>query len=179
MTLFYNDKFGIEPVEIGLILSTGGFVGLLASYIAGRLSDVKGRKPLIAAGSSLSNISVLILPLTSDVAQATGVLSLRSLGFNINMPAMRALRADVSPSESRGHHFGLFMTAFTAGDIISPIISAYLYDIYRFSEFEIAGFPFRGFSIPFFINSIIGFVSMTLLLTMVKEPRNSIQTTDQ
>ncbi len=124
MALFYNDNFGIEPVEIGLILSIGGFVGLLASYLAGRLSDIKGRKPLITVGSSLSCVSVFILPLTSDVIQAAGVLRTRSLGFNINMPAMRALRADITPSDSRGRYFGLFMTAFTLGDIISPLISA-------------------------------------------------------
>jgi MFS family permease len=174
MALFYNDKFGIEPVEIGLILSIGGFVGLLASYLAGRLSDVKGRKPLIAVGSSLSCVSVFLLPLTGDVTQAAGVLSIRSLGFNINMPAMRALRADITPSESRGRSFGLFMTAFTAGDIISPLISAYLYDIYRFSSFQIAGLTFGGFSIPFFVNSILTLISMTLLLTFIKEPKSHI-----
>lgn len=64
MALFYNNKFGIEPVEIGLILSIGGFVSLLASYLAGRLSDVKGRKPLNAIGSSLLTVSVFMLPLT-------------------------------------------------------------------------------------------------------------------
>ncbi len=133
MALFYNDKFGIEPIEIGFILSIGGFIGLLASYLAGRLSDVKGRKPLIAIGSSLSAVSVFMLPLTGSVTHAAAVLSLRSLGFNINMPAMRALRADITPPEARGRYFGLFMTAFTAGDVVSPLISAYLYDVYRFS----------------------------------------------
>jgi len=157
-----------------LILSISGFVGLFASYVAGRLSDMKGRKPLIAVGSSLSNVSVFILPLTGDVSQATGVLSIRSLGFNINMPAMRALRADITPSESRGRYFGLFMTAFTAGDVISPLISTYFYDIYRFSRFEIAGFTFGGFSIPFFINSILGFTSMILLLALVREPKSYV-----
>ena len=171
MALFYTDKFGIEPVEIGLILSIGGFIGLFASYLAGRLSDIKGRKPLIAVGSVLSGSSMFTLPLTGNVIQAAVVLSLRSLGFNIHMPAMRALRADVTPSEARGHYFGLFRAAFLAGDIVSPLLSGYIYDLYRFSNFQIAGFTFRGFSIPFFINSILTFTSMTLLLTLIKEPK--------
>lgn len=178
MTLFYNDKFGIDPVEIGAILTISGFVGLLASYIAGKMSDTKGRKPLIAIGSTLSNIGVFVLPLTGDVTQAAGILSIRSLGFNINMPAVRALRADITPSNARGRYFGLFMTAFTAGDIVSPLISAYLYDIYRFSIFQFAGISFGGYSIPFFINAVIGVVSMTLLLALVKEPRSHVARKD-
>ena len=76
-------------------------MGLLASYLAGRLSDMKSRKPLIAVGSSLSSVGVFLLPLTGDVAQAAGVLSIRSLGFNIHMPVMRALRARTKKREEK------------------------------------------------------------------------------
>jgi MFS family permease len=170
MVLFYNDKFGIEPVEIGVILSVSGFVGLLASWAAGRLSDKAGRKPLIAVGSVLSRVCGFAIPLTSDVTQAAGVLSARSLGFNVSMPAMRALRADLTPVEARGRFFGMFTTAFTAGDIIGPIISTYLYDVYRFTNFELGGLVFPGYGIPFFVNSVLGIATTILLLALVKEP---------
>jgi MFS family permease len=170
MALFYNDKFGIEAVEIGLILSISGFIGLLASWAAGRLSDRVGRKPLIATGSFLSPLCGFALPLTGNVTQATAFLSGRSLGFNISMPAMRALRADLSPIEARGRFFGMFMTAFTAGDIIGPIIGTYLYDIYRFKSLELGGLIFPGYGIPFFVNSILGIATTVILLAFVKEP---------
>ena len=178
MVLFYNDKFGIEPAEIGLIFSISGFIGLFASYIAGRISDKAGRKPIIGLGSYLSNVCNCVLPLTADVSQAAGVLSIRSLAFNINMPAMRALRADITPSEARGRYFGLFSTAFTSGDIVSPIIGAYIYDLYRFASFEVAGFVLPGYCISFFINSFLGALSTTLLLMLVKEPRSHIANTE-
>lgn len=171
MVLFYNDKFGIEPVEIGLIFTVSGFIGLLASYYAGRFSDRAGRMPIIALGSYLSNGCNFVLPLTADVTQAAAVLSVRGLAFNINMPAMRALRADITPAEARGRYFGLFTTAWTAGDIISPIVGAYLYDLYRFVSFDVGGFPVPGYSICFFVNSLLGVFSTTLLLVLVKEPR--------
>ena len=170
MVLFYNDKFGIEPVEIGVILSVSGFVGLFASWAAGRLSDKAGRKPLIAVGGFLSRLCGLAIPLTSDVTQAAGVLSARSLGFNVSMPAMRALRADLTPVEARGRFFGMFITAFTAGDIIGPIISTYLYDAYRFQSFEVGGLALPGYGLPFFVNSILGIATTILLLVLVKEP---------
>lgn len=170
MSLFYTDKFGITPVEIGIILSISGFIGLLASWVAGRLSDRVGRKPLIATGSLLSRSCGFVLPLTGNVTQAAGVLSARSLGFNVHMPAMRALRADIAPAEARGRFFGMFTTAFRAGDVIGPIIGTYLYDMYRFKNFELGGFTFPGYGIPFFVNSILGIASTIMLLTLVKEP---------
>ncbi len=106
---------------------------------------------------------------------AVAVLSLRSLGFNINTPAMWALRADITPPEARGRYFGLFMTAFTAGDVISPLISTYLYDVYRFSTFQLAGITVGGFSILFFINAILTATAMTLLLTLIKEPTTIVR----
>jgi MFS family permease len=169
MVLFYNDKFGIEPVEIGLILSISGFIGLLASWAAGRLSDRAGRKPLIGVGSLLSRVCGFALPLTGDVTQAGVVLSARSLGFNISMPPLRALRADLTPPEARGRYFGLFMTSFTSGSIIGPIIGTYLYDRYRFETLEVAGTVLPGYGIPFFVNAILGIVTTIMLLALVKE----------
>jgi DHA1 family multidrug resistance protein-like MFS transporter len=173
MALFYVDKFGIEPLEIGMILSFSGFIGLCASWLAGRVSDRIGRKPLIVSGSLFSRLFSFLLPLTGDVPQASVALSLRSLGFNISMPALRALRADLTPPAVRGHFFGLFMTAFTAGDIIGPLISTYLYDMFRTEVFAIGGLMFPGYGIPFFVQAILGVASTLLLQLLVVEPQHA------
>jgi len=170
MVLFYNDKFGIEPVSIGALLSISGFVGLFASYIAGRFSDRIGRKPLIALGNFTSRIFGFILPLTGNITQAGISMSIRSLGFNISMPAFRALRADIIPPEVRGKYFGLFGTAFTSGSVIGPIVGTWIYSQYRFVEFKMLDFYIPGYGIPFFINAILGIISTFALLLFVKEP---------
>jgi DHA1 family multidrug resistance protein-like MFS transporter len=171
MVLFYNDRFGMDAMGIGAIMSISGFIGLFASWIAGRMADRLGRKPLIGFGSYLSQLFGFILPLTRDVTQAGIAMSVRSLGFNMSMPAFRALRADVTPPEVRGKVFGYFMTSFTAGDVIGPIISAWLYDFYRTQSFSVLGGEVPGISIPFFINAILGVLSTTLVMLFVTEPR--------
>jgi len=170
MALFYSDKFGIEPIEIGLILSISGFIGVTASWIAGRLSDRAGRKPFIAAGNFTARLSDIALPLTGNVTQAASVASIRSIGFDVGMPALRALRADITPLKARGRYFGMFHAAFTAGDIIAPIVSTNLYDIYRSTYFEIGGLVLPGYGIPFFVNSILGITATIMLLALVEEP---------
>jgi len=171
--LFYNDKFGANPLEVGLVISLSGFIGLFASWIAVRVSDRVGRKPLIAFGGVMSRISSFALPLTGTVTQAAGVLSVRSLGFNISGPAMRALAADIMPAEARGRYFGMFMTAFTSGDIVAPIVSTFLYDMYRTQTLKLGSFDFPGYGLPFYINAVLGIAAVIMLLLLVKEPARS------
>ncbi len=168
--LFFTDKFGTDPVGIGALISISGFVGLLASWIAGRISDQIGRKPLIAVGSYAARFFGFFIPLAPSITLAGAVMSLRSLGFNIMMPAFRALRADLVPPHVRGRVFGLFGTAFTAGSVVGPIISTWIYSTYRFSTFGFLGFQLPGYGIPFFINSIIGVVATTGVMLLIREP---------
>jgi MFS family permease len=151
-------------------MSVSGCIGFLSSWVGGRVSDRVGRRSLIASGSLISNICNFTLPLTGDVTQATGVLSARSVGFDINMPAMRALRADITPAEARGRYFGMFRPTWTARDIIDSIIGTYLYDIYRFRNFGMFGLMLPGYGIPYFVNSFLGIATIITLLTFVKEP---------
>jgi len=60
--------------------------------------------------------------------------------------------------------------AFNTGDIIGPIIGTYLYDIFRFKNFELDGFILPGYGISSYVNSILGIASTILLLVLVKEP---------
>jgi MFS family permease len=170
MVLFYMDRFGMDPVAIGTIISVSGFIGLLASYVAGRFSDRVGRKPLIGVGNYVSRLAGLLLPFTRSIAEAGVVVSVRSLGFNVSMPAFRALRADLVPPEVRGRMFGLFGTAFTAGSVIGPILGTWVYDTYRFTTFHVGGLAVPGYGIPFIINSALGLLTTTMIMVLIREP---------
>ncbi len=173
--LFFTDKFGTDPVGIGALISISGFVGLLASWIAGRVSDQIGRKPLIAAGSYVARVLGFFLPLAPTITWAGVVMSLRSLGFNVMMPAFRALRADLVPPHVRGRVFGLFGTAFTAGSVIGPIVSTWIYSTYRFQTFDVLGLTLPGYGIPFFVNAVLGVLATTGLLLFVREPEKAAE----
>ena len=170
MVLFYMDRFGMDPVAIGAIISVTGFLGLLASYVAGRFSDRIGRKPLIGFGNYVSRLAGLLLPFTRNVTEAGIVVSVRSLGFNVSMPAFRALRAGLVPPEVRGRMFGLFGTAFTAGSVVGPILGTWIYDTYRFTTFNVMGLAVPGYGIPFIINSVLGLLTTTMIMLLIKEP---------
>ncbi len=171
ISLFFNDIFGAKPVEIGLIMTITGFIALVASWIAGRASDKYGRRMVIAIGGIPSRIFGAIIPLSPNFNLASIFYSLRGFMWSVYGVGLRALRADLAPTEIRGRLFGLYRTCFDAGDIIGPLAATYLYDLYRFDVFKIGGLTVPGYGVPFYINSIVGLAVLTVLLLFVRHRR--------
>lgn len=172
--LYFGDVFQATSLQIGIILSISGFVGLSCNLYAGRISDKVGRKPIIALGSLPSRLATIAFPFAPDLISGAGITVFRSFGHNIAMPASRALNADLIPEKIRGKLFGRLAAFFSLGAILGPVLSTLLYDAYRFQAFELpwlGNITLRGAGIPFFISSAIGLFSLILLLAFVEEPR--------
>jgi len=170
---FFFDMFQAVSLVIGLILSISGLVGIFCNYIAGKMADRIGRKPLITLGSLSSRLSSMALPFTSNLLHAAGAMVFRSFGINISMPATRALRADLVPAKVRGKLFGRLQAFFSWGMIGGTILGPWIYELYRDKTFR-GTWPFvfavKGLGLPFFISGILGLVALALLLIFVKEP---------
>lgn len=172
--LYFGDIFNATPLQIGIILSLSGFVGLTCNLYAGKISDRIGRKPIIAIGSLPSRLSTIALPFAPNLISAAGITVFRSFGHNIAMPASRALNADLIPEKVRGKLFGRLAAFFSLGAVLGPVLSTWIYAAYRSQAFEVpwlGNLVVRGAGIPFFISSIIGLFSLFLLLAFVEEPR--------
>lgn len=175
--LYFGDVFAASSLQIGMILSGSGFVGLACNLYAGRLSDRIGRKPIIALGSLPSRLATIAFPFAPDLVSAAGITIFRAFGHNVAMPASRALRADLVPEKVRGKLFGRFAAFFSLGAVLGPALSTWIYEIYRFSDFRIpwlGNLVVRGVGIPFLISSAIGLFSLFLLLAFVEEPRRRL-----
>ncbi len=171
--LFYKDNFGIEYVEIGSIFTLTGFIGILAGWFAGRLSDKIGRKPLIGIGGYAARVCGIALPLTSTINQAITVATLRSISFNVSHPALMALRADIVPARSRGRIFGMINTAFMGGMIVGPITGTWLYSLYSSKTLNVGGLLVPGYGVPFFFNAFLGLIATSLILLFVGDKQNT------
>jgi len=168
LALFFGDVFGAEPIEIGLLMTLSGFIALLAAWLAGQASDRFGRKIVIALGGIPARLLGSAIALGANLNIASIFYTLRDFMWRIYMVGLRALRADLAPVEIRGRLFGLYRTFFDIGDIIGPIMATYLYDVYRFETFHVGGFPIPGYGVPFYLNSVIGLITITMLLAFVK-----------
>lgn len=168
MALFLSDVFGAEPIEIGLLMSVSGFIALIASWLSGRASDRFGRKIVIGIGGIPARLLGSALALSPDINLVSIFYTLRDFLWRIYNVGLRALRADLAPAEIRGRLFGLYRTFFDVGDIAGPIMATYLYDVYRFETIQIGGFKVPGYGVPFYVNTVIGLITITILLAFVK-----------
>jgi len=168
IVLFFSDIFGAKPIEIGLLMTLSGFTTLLASWIAGRASDRHGRKIVIVLGGIPARLLSSALPLSANETIASVFYTLRDFTWRVYIVGLRALRADLAPLEVRGRLFGLYRAYFSAGEIIGPVLATYLYDLYRFETFKIAGFTIPGYSVPFYLNTIIGMISLATIILFAK-----------
>ena len=166
--LLYNDKFGVKPLVIGTIISLTGLVGLLSSWVAGKLSDKAGRKPILAFGEGLGRLMGFLLPLMPSVNLTAFCHFLRKTGFSIGRPAMDAIKADVAPSTHRGEYFGYYQIAFRVGDITFPVIGTYLYARYLNSNFDVWGLVLPGYSLPYILSSVLGLIGLVSVMLLVK-----------
>ena len=168
IALFFNDVFGANPLEIGIVMTLTGFIALVASWIAGKASDKYGRRIVIAVGGIPARLFGAAIPFSNGFAIASVFYSIRSFMWSVYNVGLRALRADLAPQEIRGRLFGLYRMFFDAGDIIGPLMATYLYDLYRFDTLNLGVVSVPGYGVPFYINSIIGLIVIVILLLFVK-----------
>lgn len=167
-SLLYYDKFGMEPLMIGAILSATGLIGFGASWGAGRISDRLGRKPVLALGEVIGRIMGFLTPLMPSINLTALCHLLRKAGFSISRPAADALKADAAPLRHRGEYFGFCQTAYMAGDVAFPVIGTYLYSTYLNETFHFAGFSIPGYATPYFLSSFLGLIGLITVLIFVK-----------
>ena len=165
--LLYSDKFGVEPLTIGAIISATGLIGLAASWLAGRVSDSLGRKPVLALGEGIGRLMGFILPLMPSVNLTALCHFFRKTGFSVSRPAMDALKADVAPPEHRGEYFGYYQTAYSIGDIIFPVVGTYLYATLLTLRFSIGGLIIPGYAVPYLLSSSLGLTGLLVALVFV------------
>jgi DHA1 family multidrug resistance protein-like MFS transporter len=167
IALFFNDVFGADPLEIGLVMTLAGFITLFASWIAGRASDKFGRRIVIAIGGIPARLFAALIPFSGSFNVASIIYSARGFMWSVYNVGLRALRADLAPPEIRGKLFGLYRMFFDAGDVFGPLMATYIYDLYRFDTFNIGSVAVPGYGIPFYLNSIIGLITLAILLLFV------------
>jgi len=165
--LLYSDKFGVEPLAIGAIISATGLIGLGASWMAGRVSDSLGRKPVLALGEGLGRLMGFILPLMPSVNLTAFCHFFRKTGFSVSRPATDALKADVAPPGYRGEYFGYYQTAYRVGDIVFPVVGTYLYATLFTSRICVGGVTIPGYAAPYFLSSCLGLVGLLVVLVFV------------
>ncbi len=156
-----KESMHLSGATMGTLVSVFAIAQLIASPIAGHISDKFGRKKLIAAGMLVFGISELIFGLGQVVSWLYVSRALGGIGAALIMPSVTAYVADVTTIEERPKSMGLVSAAISGGFIIGPGLGGF-----------IAHF---GMRIPFFAAAILGFLGCILTIIVLKEPEKKIR----
>lgn len=156
-----KEQMHFSGTTMGMMISIFAIAQLVASPVAGALSDKIGRKKLIAIGMIIFSFSELLFGL----AQAkTGFYISRALGgvaAAMLMPSVTAYVADMTTIAERPKAMGLVSAAISGGFIIGPGVGGF-----------IAHF---GIRVPFYVAAILAFLGFILTITILREPERTIE----
>jgi DHA1 family tetracycline resistance protein-like MFS transporter len=151
---YIGEKFGANPLQIGLLTATYSFFQLIASPVLGRLSDRYGRKKLLIISQVGSFLGYLIL----GIAGGLPLIFLSRIidgatGGNISIA--QAYISDITDRKNRAKAMGLVGAAFGLGFIFGPAIGGLL------SRW--------GFAVPAYFAAFISLITVTATAVFLKE----------
>ncbi|MEO0455645.1 MAG: MFS transporter [Cyanobacteria bacterium P01_A01_bin.114] len=159
----YIETFGANGQQIGFVMASFG-VGLLAARpMMARLTDQRGRKPVMMIGlgaiaaAPLSYLLIQFLPtmvwdgavlgqplsVSSPVVLLMVFRAFHGLSIAAFVTAYSALVADLAPPENRGELIGYMSLVNPIGMALGPALGGYLYDL-------------SGFTAVFLVMSAVG-----------------------
>jgi MFS family permease len=129
----YMQSLGYSKTASGALWGLAAFIEFPAMYVAGTLSDVVGRAPLLMAGGlfiSLTNLGYLLL--AGVFPLLLGVQVIRGFGFGSYTTTAMTFATEHSAQKNRGSKSGLFNTVSTAGSLLGSFLGGNLVQAYGF-----------------------------------------------
>ena len=168
MAYYLPLRFDLEADVVAIVIGTAMGVGALFAFPAGRLSDRVGRKRIFVWGRLIAFCGVMLIPFGWTLWAVIIFLSMRSLAWQIASPALRAMQADNVPEEVRGRQMGLLESMSNVGSVVGAPIGGFLLDLYFDVDIGLPS-PITGTMIPFFVSGALGFITVSLVILLVKE----------
>lgn len=153
----YAIGLGASYTLLGFIISVYGAVQLITQIPIGRLSDRRGRKPLIILGLLAFTFLPPLYIYATNAFLLIPIRILGGIGASAVWPLAMAMIIDKVGSESRGAAMGKYNAAFYSAVAVGPLIGGFLYDLY-------------GLRAPFYLWAVLGLISMVIVAIRVTEP---------
>jgi len=131
------EYLGAKPEQIPILWLAAPLTGLIVQPIIGHLSDhtwgrLGRRRPYFLVGAILSTFALLLMPNSSALWMAAGLLWMLDASINISMEPFRAFVADLLPETQRTQGFAMQSLFIGLGAVIAsalPWILAHVFQV--------------------------------------------------
>jgi DHA1 family multidrug resistance protein-like MFS transporter len=159
----YAHDLGASGFFIGLIFGAFSLGRIFCLPYFGRLSDLKGRKPLILPGLLAYTLISLGFVLFREVNALIILRFFQGIASAMLMPIIQAYIGDITPTGNEGFTMGLFNMSMFCGLSIGPLLGGVIHD--RFS----LGTSFVSMGLL----ALTGFLLCLFLLPPTRSERNT------
>ncbi len=177
------EYLGANADQLPLLWLAAPLTGLLVQPIIGNMSDrtwgrLGRRRPYFLTGAILSSLALLLMPNSSALWMAAGLLWLMDASINVSMEPFRAFVADILPEEQRARGFAMQSLMIGLGATIASALPYMLTNWFHIGG-EAAGLhaiplPVR---MAFYIGApvFLGCVLWTVFTTKEYPPENMVE----
>ncbi len=134
LPLYATGPVGSDEAGAGLAFGAFGVTALLCRPIAGRLSDVHGRKPLLVFGALLAAVGMLMLPYVDSLAGVVAIRLLQGVAEASFFVAGFALLADLAPPARLGEALSYNSLGLYLGIAFGPPLGEVVVEHWGFTE---------------------------------------------
>lgn len=155
----YARSLGAGGVYIGLIFGAFSLSRAIFLTFFGRLSDKKGRKPLIVPGLLAYTLVSVAFLLSSSVNSLIIIRLVQGIASAMLMPVIQAYVGDITPAGREGFTMGLFNMSVFLGLSFGPVLGGVIHDRY-------------GLDAAFGGMGLLSFIGFCLSLAFLPPPRS-------
>ena len=161
------EYLGAEANELPLLWLAAPLTGLLVQPIIGFFSDLTWserfgrRKPYFLVGAILASIALLIMPHSTSIWMAAGLLWMLDASINISMEPTRAFVADVLPKEQYTKGYAMQSFFIGLGAVLAALIPLFLTGVVGLPKMDVDG------GIPLFVKLSFSIGSIFLLAAIL------------
>ncbi|MCG6927936.1 MAG: MFS transporter [Acidobacteria bacterium] len=121
------EYLGAKPEEIPILWLAAPLTGMIVQPIIGSMSDrtwgpLGRRRPYFLVGAILSSLALILMPNSSALWMAAGLLWILDASINISMEPFRAFVADLLPDEQRTRGFAMQSLFIGLGAIVASAL---------------------------------------------------------
>ena len=144
LTLYLDNKFGYSPSEIAIILTVGGFAGVvLQMYVVNKLFKRFGEVKVILVNLLLAAVTMLFFIYISGFFIILVVATLFSIATTFIRPAVNTLISKLAGNE-QGFAAGMNNAYMSLGNMFGPALAGVLFDWNRDSPYILGAIVLIG-----------------------------------
>ncbi|HXZ81561.1 MAG TPA: MFS transporter [Terriglobales bacterium] len=174
------EYLGARADQIPILWLAAPLTGLIVQPIIGHSSDrtwcwLGRRRPYFLVGAILSSLALILMPRSSALWMAAGLLWILDASINISMEPFRAFVADLLPEQQRTAGFAMQSLFIGLGAVIASVLPWLLTHIFQVSSTSSASQPIpTTVRLSFYLGAaaFFGAVLWTIVTTREYPPEN-------